>query len=167
MGQCETLFARLQKRIPWNKGKLIGAKPPLRPKHVWSIRTKLEASGRSRDLAMFNVAVDSKLRGSDVVALKVADIAPNGYAIDRAIIRQRKTGQPVKFELTEQADKRWTNMSRRQVRSPPTFYSQAAATRSGALQLDNMHDWSLSGPQTLDWIRTDLVHTRCAGPKRL
>lgn len=103
MGQCKTLFARLQKRIPWNKGKLIGAKPPLRPKHVWSIRTKLEASGRIRDLAMFNVAIDSKLRGCDVVALKVADIAPNGYAIDRAIIRQRKTGQPVKFELTEQA----------------------------------------------------------------
>ena len=52
----------------WNKGKLIGAKPPLRPKHVWSIRTKLQIEGRTRDLAMFNVAIDSKLRGSDVVA---------------------------------------------------------------------------------------------------
>jgi integrase len=89
-------------RTPWNKGKLIGAKPPLRPEHVWAIRTRLMIEGRSRDLAMFNLAIDSKLRGCDVVALKVEDVAPNGYAIDRATIRQRKTGRPVKFELTEQ-----------------------------------------------------------------
>jgi integrase len=90
------------KRIPWNKGKLIGAKPPLRPKHVWSIRTKLQVAGRTRDLAMFNLAIDSKLRGCDVVALKVEDVAPSGYAVDRATVRPKKTGQPVKFELTEQ-----------------------------------------------------------------
>ena len=65
-------------RKPWNKGKLIGAKPPLRPEHVWSIRTKLQVEGRIRDLAMFNLAIDSKLRGCDVVALKVEDIAPQG-----------------------------------------------------------------------------------------
>jgi hypothetical protein len=87
---------------PWNKGKLIGAKPPLRPKHVWSIRTKLQVAGRTRDLAMFNVAIDSKLRGCDVVALKVEDVASSGYTVDRATVRQKKTGQPVKFELTEQ-----------------------------------------------------------------
>jgi hypothetical protein len=62
------------KRTPWNKGKLTGAKPPLRPKHVWSIRTKLQVEGRTRDLAMFNLAIDSKLRGCDVVALKVEDV---------------------------------------------------------------------------------------------
>ena len=89
-------------RVPWNKGKLIGAKPPLRPKHVWSIRTKLQIEGRTRDLAMFNLAIDSKLRGCDVVALKVEDIAPSGYAVDRATVRQKKTGQPVRFKLTEQ-----------------------------------------------------------------
>jgi integrase len=90
------------RRAPWNKGKLIGAKPPLRPKHVWAIRTRLLVEGRTRDLAMFNVAIDSKLRGCDVVALKVEDVAPNGYAVDRATVRQKKTGQPVKFELTDQ-----------------------------------------------------------------
>jgi integrase len=89
-------------RIPWNKGKLIGAKPPLRPKHVWSIRTRLMVEGRTRELAMFNLAIDSKLRGCDVMALKVEDVAPNGYTIERATVRQRKTGRPVKFELTEQ-----------------------------------------------------------------
>jgi len=87
---------------PWNKGKLIGPKPPLRPKHVWSIRTKLQALGRTRDLAIFNLAIDSKLRGCDVVALKVEDVAPRGYALERATVRQRKTGRSVRFELSEQ-----------------------------------------------------------------
>jgi hypothetical protein len=63
------------KRIPWNKGKLTGAKPPLRQKHVWAIRTKLQIDQKTRDLALFNVAIDSKLRGCDVVALKVEDVA--------------------------------------------------------------------------------------------
>ena len=90
------------KRVPWNKGKLTGAKPPLRPKHVWSIRTKLQIEGRTRDLAMFNLAIDSKLRGCDVVAIRVEDVAARGYAADRATIRQRKTGRPVRFELSEQ-----------------------------------------------------------------
>src|SRR6266481_893931 len=67
------------KRMPWNKGKLTGAKPPLRPKHVWSIRTKLQIEGRARDLAMFNLAIDSKLRGCDVVAIRVEDVAAGGY----------------------------------------------------------------------------------------
>jgi integrase len=89
-------------RTPWNKGKLIGAKPPLRPNQVWSIRTRLLIERRTRDLALFNLAIDGKLRGCDVVALRVEDVAPNGYAVDRAIVRQKKTGRPVKFELTEQ-----------------------------------------------------------------
>jgi len=88
------------KRAPWNKGKLIGAKPPLLARHVWSIRTKLQIEKRTRDLAMFNLAIDSKLRGCDVV--RVEDIAPNGYAVARATVRQKKTGRPVRFEMTEQ-----------------------------------------------------------------
>jgi integrase len=90
------------KRMPWNKGKLTGAKPPLRPKHVWSIRTKLQIEGRVRDLAMFNLAIDSKLRGCDVVAIRVEDVAAGGYTADRATVRQKKTGRPVRFELSEQ-----------------------------------------------------------------
>jgi integrase len=90
------------RRTPWNKGKLIGAKPPLRLSQVWSIRTRLLIEGRARDLALFNLAIDSKLRGCEVVALKVEEVAPNGYAVDRAIVRQKKTGRPVKFELTDQ-----------------------------------------------------------------
>jgi hypothetical protein len=80
MDDQNTLLTSPAKRAPWNKGKFTGAKPPLRPKHVWSIRSKLQAEGRTRDLAMFNLAIDSKLRACDVVALKVEDVAPNGYA---------------------------------------------------------------------------------------
>lgn len=90
------------KRVPWNKGKLIGPRPPLRQKHVWAIRTTLQIEQQVRDLALFNLAIDSKLRGCDVVAIKVDDVAPNGHAIERATVRQRKTGRSVRFELTEQ-----------------------------------------------------------------
>ena len=106
MLDIESQYSPSPRQIPWNKGKLIGAKPPLRPKHVWSIRTRLLVEGRTRDLAMFNLAIDSKLRGCDVVALKVEDVAPNGYAIDRATVRQKKTGRPVKFELTDPSGRR-------------------------------------------------------------
>lgn len=88
--------------VPWNKGKIVGPKPPLLPRHVWSIRTRLHLTGRSRDLALFNLAIDSKMRGCDVVALRISDVAPAGHAVDRATVRQRKTGHPVRFELTNQ-----------------------------------------------------------------
>src|SRR5438046_278528 len=113
------------KRTPWNKGKLIGAKPPLWPKHVWSIRTKLQIEGRVRDLVLFNLAIDSKLRGCDVVALKVEDVAPNGYAVARATVRQKKTGRPVRFELTEETRQAVDAYLRRPARSPPNFCSRA------------------------------------------
>src|SRR3982074_3162539 len=103
MSDNEACLLKSPSRTPWNKGKLIGAKPPLRPKHVWSIRTRLLVEERTRDLAMFNLAIDSKLRGCDVVSLKVEDIAPNGYAMERATVRQKKTGHPVRFEITEQS----------------------------------------------------------------
>ena len=89
------------KRTPWNKGKLIGPRPPLRQKHVWAIRTRLQMARQVRDLALFNLAIDSKLRGCDVVAVRVDDVAPSGHALERATVRQRKTGRPVRFELTE------------------------------------------------------------------
>src|SRR5215831_14771866 len=102
MTDNDSCLSTARTRAPWNKDKLTGAKPPLRPNHVWSIRTRLIIQGRTRDLAMFNVAIDSNLRGCDVVALTVEDVAQNGYAIDRAMVRQKKTGRPVKFELTDQ-----------------------------------------------------------------
>jgi hypothetical protein len=119
-----------RRRQPWNKGKLIGQKSPLRPKHVWSIRTRLQMDGRTRDLAMFNLAVDSKLRGCDVVALRVEDVAPSGYAVDRTTVRQKKTGRPVRFELTEQTLS--TITSKPLARNPANFCSVAVVITTAA-----------------------------------
>lgn len=111
----------IARRPPWNKGKLVGAKPPLRPSHVWSIRTKLQLEHRTRDLALFNLAIDSKLRGCDVVAVRVDDVAPNGYTLDRATVRQKKTGHPVRFELTEQTRQAIDSYLRETGRQPGQF----------------------------------------------
>ena len=133
------------KRAPWNKGKLIGAKPPLRQKHVWAIRTMLQAERSKRDLAMFNLAIDSKLRGCDVVAVTVDDVAPNGYAIARATVRQGKTGRPVRFELTEhtrQAIETYLKSSRKK---PGEFLF--ASRRSGRSMTPRQY-----GRLVLDWL---------------
>jgi integrase len=87
---------------PWNKGKLIGQKSPLKLKDIWAIRIHLQLDKRIRDLALFNLAIDSKLRGCDLVDLHVRDIAHGNQIMSRAIVMQRKTQRPVQFELTEQ-----------------------------------------------------------------
>jgi integrase len=84
-------------RAPWNKGRLVGQKRPLRPKDVWAIRVRLQMKHNKRDLAMFNPAIDSKLRGCDLVSLRVDDIAAGGHVRDRTTIVQHKTGRPVQF----------------------------------------------------------------------
>ena len=87
---------------PWNKGKLVGQKPPLKPKDIWAIRIHLQNEHHVRDLAMFNLAIDSKLRGCDLVSLRVRDIAHQDRVVTRASVVQHKTHEPVRFELTDQ-----------------------------------------------------------------
>jgi integrase len=89
--------------VPWNKGRVTGQKPPLKPREVWEIRVRLQISNRVRDLALFNLAIDSKLRGCDLVHLRVEDIIQADQVRTRALISWRKTGAPVQFEITEQA----------------------------------------------------------------
>jgi integrase len=89
-------------RTPWNKGRLIGQKRPLKPKDVWAIRVRLQLEQRRRDLALFNLAIDSKLRGCDLVRLRINDVSAGGQIRDRTTVTQRKTGRPVQFEITEQ-----------------------------------------------------------------
>ena len=86
---------------PWNKGKLIGQKPPLKLKEIWALRVRLQLSKKVRELAMFNLALDSKLRGCDLVKLRVRDVTHGNQVAPRAIIMQQKTQRPVQFELTE------------------------------------------------------------------
>lgn len=85
----------------WNKGKLVGQKTPLRLSDIWSIRVRLQLAGRARDLALFNLAIDSKLRGCDLVSLRLRDVSHGSAIARRATVLQRKTGRPVQFELTE------------------------------------------------------------------
>ncbi|TIL80599.1 MAG: integrase [Mesorhizobium sp.] len=86
----------------WNRDHIVGQKPPLKPREVWSIRARLQVADAERDLALFNLAVDSKLRGCDLVTITVGDVALSGSVRDRAVIVQKKTGRPVQFEITEQ-----------------------------------------------------------------
>ncbi|MHB8096895.1 MAG: tyrosine-type recombinase/integrase [Erysipelotrichaceae bacterium] len=95
----------ISRREPWNKGKLVGQKAPLKLKEIWAIRIRLELSKRVRDLALFNLAIDSKLRGCDLIKLRVRDISHGNQITARAIITQQKTGLPVHFEITEQTRK--------------------------------------------------------------
>jgi integrase len=89
-------------KTPWNKEKLIGQLPPLKLKEVWAIRTHLQINKNTRDLALFNLAIASKLRSCDLVTLKVRDISISGSIAKRAMIIQQKTKQPVQFEITQQ-----------------------------------------------------------------
>ena len=87
--------------VPWNKGKLVGQKRPLKLQEVWAIRSRLQLLNRKRDLALFNLAIDSKLRSCDLVRIRVADVSHESKVLSRATVVQSKTGLPVRFELTE------------------------------------------------------------------
>jgi hypothetical protein len=165
--QCKLQNLKEQRsyRTPWNKGRLLGAKPPLRTKHVWSIRTLLQVNGQVRDLAMFNLAIDSKLRGCDVVSLKVEDVAPHGLAVDRAAVRQMKTGRPVRFELAE-----WTRQaidtSSLLARSPAISCSPVVAIPKTACRHVNMRDWCPNGSALSGWMPDFSAPIPCAEPRR-
>lgn len=92
---------RKQRRVPWNKGKIVGQKAPLKLREIWAIRVRLQLRCNRRDLALFNLAIDSKLRACDLLGLRVGDIAHENYVNSRAVVMQRKTHRPVQFEITE------------------------------------------------------------------
>lgn len=120
-------------RVPWNKGRLCGQKRPLRLQEVWQIRIRLELEDRTRDLAMFNLAIDSKLRACDLVSIRVADISQGGRVQPRARIIQLKTGRPVRFEITEptrQSVERWISVAGLR---PPDFLWPSRIIRSSHL----------------------------------
>ncbi len=95
-----TTASTSSRREPWNKGKLIGQKSPLKPKDIWAIRVRLQLAHKVRELALFNLGFDSKLRGCDLVGLKVRDVCHGDHVANRAMVMQRKTQRPVQFEIT-------------------------------------------------------------------
>ena len=96
----EQTHSALRQFVPWNKGKLIGQRPALKLKEVWAIRIRLQLSGNVQELALFNLAIDSKLRSCDLVKLKVSDVSSLGSISSRTMVLQQKTQMPVQFEIT-------------------------------------------------------------------
>ncbi len=98
----QSIHANLHRpRIPWNKGKLVGQKSPFKLKDIWAIRVRLQLAHRTWELALLNLALDSKLRGCDLVRLRVLDVCHEERVANRAIVLQQKTQRPVQFEITE------------------------------------------------------------------
>src|SRR6478672_7792359 len=88
-------------REPWNKGRIVGQKAPFKLKDIWALRVRLQMEGRVRELALFNLGIDSKLRGCDLVGLKVRDVSHGEQVATRATVLQHKTQRPVQFEITQ------------------------------------------------------------------
>lgn len=130
---------------PWNKSRIIGQKRPLQISHFWGIRIRLKLEGKVRDLALFNMALDSKLRGCDLVKLKVSDIA-YGYSVSgRATVLQQKTDSPVQFELTKgtrEAVAAWIKMAQLS-NSDYLFQSRVGSSRHISTRQYNriFHGW--------------------------
>jgi integrase len=97
------LLANDGKATAWNRGQITGQKPPLKRNETWAIRVHLQIQGRIRDLALFNLAIDSKLRACDLIRLRVRDVIQAGQVASRATVLQRKTKRPVQFEITDQS----------------------------------------------------------------
>lgn len=121
-------------RSPWSKGIIVGQKAPLKLKEVWAIRMRLQLARRDRELAMFNLGVDSKLRACDLVRLRVRDICHGDRVASRAIVMQQKTHRPVQFEITE-----------------PTREALAAWIKTSALRSD---DWLFAGRKEVAHLST-------------
>lgn len=92
--------ANVPRREPWNKGKVVGQKAPFKPKDIWALRVRFQIENRTRELALFNLGIDSKLRGCDLVSLKVRDVRHGDQIAARAVVMQHKTQRPVQFEIT-------------------------------------------------------------------
>lgn len=97
----DNLHVVMPARVSWKEGRIVGQKRPLLPRHVWSIRVRLEMVGEARDLALFNMAIDSELRGCDLVSMRVRDVFAAGHVKERTSMIQSETGKPVRFEITD------------------------------------------------------------------
>jgi integrase len=148
------------------KARRFGQKPPLKPKEVWSIRVRLQITGKVRDLALFNLAIDSKLRSCDLVTLRVGDISQAGRVRDRATITQQKTGRPVQFELSEQTREAVGAWIAEQSLSDESYLFQAECDKARTCRHVSMSGLCTSGWKASALIRTDMEHIRCAEPRR-
>jgi len=159
-------------RTPWNKGKLVGQKAPLRLREIWAIRIRLQLAARTRELALFNLAVDSKLRSCDLVRLRVRDITHGNQVANRAIVMQQKTRRPVQFEITEQTRESVTAWIRCAGRRPEDYLFPSRLSASPHLSTRQdariVRDWVCEiglnpagyGTHTLRRTKASLIYRR-------
>ena len=152
-------------KAPWNKGRLIGQKRPLRPREVWVIRVRLQLEKRKRDLALFNLAIDSKLRGCDLVQLRVNDVYLGGRVQDRATIIQRKTGRPVQFEITEQTRVAIDDWLAHTAQGTANTSSQAGFRGNRIYRRGSTLASSIAGSNARGSIARRMERTRCGGQR--
>ncbi len=154
------------KRRPWNKGKLIGPKPPLQPRHVWAIRTRLQMDGRVRDLALFNLAIDSKLRACDVVSLKVDDVAPHAMRLSGRRSGKARQADPSSSRSPSRPARQSMTTSKLAMWSPASSCSPAVEVESVVSRPGNMPAWYRPRSQASVWTRHCSARTRCGEPRR-
>jgi len=159
-------------RTPWNKGKLVGPKAPFKPKDVWTIRLQLQQHHRTRELALLNLGIDSKLRGCDLVTLKVRDISHGEGIAPRAIIQQKKTGRPVQFEITpvtRQAVHEWIHQAElvsddylfpSRLHGSPHICTRQYARMLRSWAKDAGLDWTEYGTHSIRRTKATLIYRR-------
>ena len=162
MGRSE-YDPRASEHKAWNAGKLVGAKRALKPQQVWAIRFLLDREKRVRDRALFDLAIDSKLRGCDVVKIKIGELVSGGHVRSRAIVMQQKTGRPVQFEilLEPPSSHCWSAGAVPSTTSP----SQAGSIMPPTSALGSTPGWSMSGSSASAYTRRTTARTRSAAPR--
>lgn len=154
-----------QCRPAWNAGKTVGAKRPLTQKQIWAVRFFLDREGRVRDRALFDLAIDSKLRGCDLVKIKIGDLVSGADIGTRAIVIQQKTGKPVQFELT--ADVRASLLAWFEHRGGTVhdYAFQSRVDHAGHRSTANTLDLSMNGLRQSDFAVPNMARTR-SGARR-
>ena len=164
---CSEFDPATKERRPWNTGRRLGAKRALKPQQVWAIRFWLDRERRLRDRAMFDLAIDSKLRGCDVVKVKIGDLVSGGRVRSRAIVVQQKTSRPVQFELLEPS--RGSILARLKCRcgTLDEFVFPSRIVTPIISALGSMPGSSTNGSPGSDSVRRITAPIHSAGRKRL
>lgn len=157
--------SKATRAAPWNKGKLVGQKSPFKLKEIWAIRVRLQLEKRIRELALFDLGIDSKLRACDLVKLRVRDICHGDRVASRTIVMQQKTGRPVQFEITEptrEAASSW--IKKASLKSDDSSFRVEFTGRPTWVP-GNTREFSVPGLRKLALIRPTTVRTRYGGQR--
>lgn len=153
-------------KIPWNKGKVVGQKAPLKLKDIWAIRIRLQLGHRTRELVLFDLGLDSKLRACDLVRLRVRDICHGDRVSTRAIVMQQKTSQPVQFEITPPTREAVTDWIKEAELATDDFLFPSRVHDSPNLGQGSTHAYWIPGSRKLVLIQQPMGPTQCAAPRR-